>query len=151
MDRTGLVGLAVAIGVLLVATGFGMWWRRGNGRPTAAPAAARSGAGPVLAELGVDLTSADVAVTLLQFSSAFCAPCRATRVTCARVAADQPGVRHLEVDAEQQLAAVRALGIWRTPTVLVVAGGQVTARIVGQPTRAQVDEAISPLLEPVSS
>ncbi len=41
--------------------------------------------------------------TLLQFSSAFCAPCRATRRTLSEVAAVVPGVEHLEVDAEHHL------------------------------------------------
>src|SRR5689334_6130301 len=35
--------------------------------------------------------------TLLQFSSAFCAPCRATRVVLADVASAVPGVAHVEV------------------------------------------------------
>src|SRR4051794_36544940 len=35
--------------------------------------------------------------TLLQFSSAFCAPCRATRRILEEVAGTVPGVRHLEV------------------------------------------------------
>ena len=96
---------------------------------------------PMLAELGV---TADGPVTLLQFSSAFCAPCRATRVLCADVAARVPGVRHVEVDAESHLDAVRALEVWRTPTVLVVDGeGQVRRRASGAPTRAQLLAAVA--------
>lgn len=99
----------------------------------------------VLAGLGFETGTP---VTLLQFSSAFCAPCRATRVICGQVAATDDRVRHLEVDAESHLEAVRALGVWRTPTVLVVAGdGRVVARVTGQPTRRQLTEAVTPLLE----
>ena len=90
-------------------------------------------------------------VTLLQFSSAFCAPCRATRrVARERVRAPcSPGVRHVEVDAESHLDAVRALDIWRTPTTLIVdAGGRVVQRATGVPAKAQVVAAVAPMLDP---
>ncbi|MEU9399846.1 thioredoxin family protein [Streptomyces sp. NPDC048242] len=77
--------------------------------------------------------------TLVQFSSAFCAPCRATRRTLGEVAAMVPGVTHVDIDAEAQLSLVRALGIVRTPTVLVLdATGRVVRRAAGQPRRADV-------------
>ncbi|MCW2755132.1 MAG: putative thioredoxin [Marmoricola sp.] len=81
--------------------------------------------------------------TLLQFSSAFCAPCRATRRTLADVAGIVPGVAHLEVDAEQHLDVVRRLGILRTPTTLVLdADGIEVTRATGAPTRQQVLAAL---------
>ncbi|MGZ5401421.1 MAG: thioredoxin family protein, partial [Nocardioides sp.] len=58
--------------------------------------------------------------TLLQFSSAFCAPCRATRRVLADVAAAVPGVTHVELDAEHHLDLVRRVGVMRTPTTLVL-------------------------------
>lgn len=86
-------------------------------------------------------------LTLLQFSSAFCAPCRATRVLCEQAAQTIDGVRHVEVDAESHLDAVRALGILRTPTVLLVDGeGHIVRRASGQPTRAQLLGAIDAVL-----
>ena len=48
--------------------------------------------------------------TLLQFSSAFCAPCRTTRHVLADVASHADGVTHIEVDAEGHLDLVRRLG-----------------------------------------
>lgn len=81
--------------------------------------------------------------TLLQFSSAFCAPCRATRRTLSEVAAVVPGVEHLEVDAEQHLELVRALGILRTPTTLVLdASGREVTRAAGAPRKEQVLAAL---------
>ena len=77
--------------------------------------------------------------TLLQFSSAFCAPCRATRRILHEVAEADDGVRHLEVDAEHHLDLVRRLGIQRTPTTLVLDGdGVEVTRAAGAPTKAQV-------------
>ena len=77
--------------------------------------------------------------TLLQFSSAFCAPCRATRRVLADVAGVVPGVRHIEVDAEQHLDLVRRVGVLRTPTTLVLdAEGREVSRAAGAPTKQAV-------------
>ncbi|MEU8230978.1 thioredoxin family protein [Actinoplanes sp. NPDC048967] len=97
----------------------------------------------LLAQLGVQPAQA----TLLQFSSAFCAPCRAVRRVSGEVAALLPGVRHVEVDAESHLDAVRALGIWRTPTLLVLdAEGRVAKRATGVPGKAQLIAVLGDLL-----
>lgn len=81
--------------------------------------------------------------TLLQFSSAFCAPCRATRRVLEDIATATPGVAHIEVDAEHHLDVVRRLGILRTPTTLVLSeqGVEVT-RASGAPTKQQVLSAL---------
>ena len=77
--------------------------------------------------------------TLLQFSSAFCAPCRVTRRVLHDAAGARPGVAHVEVDAEHHLDLVRRLGILRTPTTLVLdAQGREVTRAAGTPTRQQV-------------
>lgn len=97
---------------------------------------------PVLSDLGV---APGERATLLQFSTAFCAPCRATRAVLAAVAAELPGVRHVELDAERELALVRRLGIQSTPTTLVLdAGGREVRRATGRPTREQVVRALPP-------
>ncbi|MGW6689072.1 thioredoxin family protein [Streptomyces sp. NPDC054961] len=81
--------------------------------------------------------------SLVQFSSAFCQPCRATRRILAGVAAMVEGVAHIEVDAEKNLDLVRALGIEKTPTVLVLdAAGRIVRRGVGMPRTADVIAAL---------
>jgi thiol-disulfide isomerase/thioredoxin len=134
-----LTGLIVAAATLLAATSFGLVRRARDGKLRQE---SQTGDSAVLARLGV---SDGTPVTLVQFSSAFCAPCRATRALCASVAAEVDGVRHVEVDAESHLDAVRALGITRTPTLLIVdATGAVVRRAAGQPpTRAHLLAAIS--------
>jgi len=85
--------------------------------------------------------------TLLQFSSAFCAPCRATRRVLTDIAGQVPGVSHVEVDAEHHLDVVRRLGILRTPTTLVLdADGHEVARASGAPTRTQVYDALATVI-----
>jgi thiol-disulfide isomerase/thioredoxin len=82
--------------------------------------------------------------TLLQFSTAFCAPCRATRRVLADVAALVDGVVHVEVDAEHHLDAVRRLGVLRTPTTLVLdAAGHEVTRAAGAPRKEQVLAAVA--------
>lgn len=92
------------------------------------------------AQLGVELGER---ATLVQFSSAFCQPCRATRRTLAEVVAMVDGVVHVEIDAEAHLTLVRALDISRTPTVLVLdASGRIVRRAVGQPRTVDVVAAL---------
>ncbi len=105
--------------------------------------------GPRLDTSGPRLDAADLGAelgaraTLVQFSSAFCAPCRATRRVLGDVAGLVPGVAHVEIDAEARLELVRALDVLKTPTVLVLdAGGRVVRRAVGQPRKADVIAAL---------
>lgn len=88
------------------------------------------------ADLGVELGER---ATLVQFSSAFCSPCRATRVLLADIAAKVDGVVTVDIDAEEHLEMVRRLDIMRTPTVLVLdADGAISTRASGLPRREQV-------------
>ncbi|GGY89217.1 thioredoxin family protein [Streptomyces nitrosporeus] len=81
--------------------------------------------------------------TLVQFSTAFCQPCRATRRVLAQVAAMVDGVVHVEIDAEAHLTLVRRLRISRTPTVLVLdAAGRIVRRAAGVPRTADVVAAL---------
>ncbi len=81
--------------------------------------------------------------TLVQFSSAFCQPCRATRRILAEVAGMVEGVAHVEIDAEERLDLVRALGIEKTPTVLVLdAAGRIVRRAAGMPRKVDVIAAL---------
>jgi thiol-disulfide isomerase/thioredoxin len=81
--------------------------------------------------------------TLVQFSTAFCQPCRATRRTLSEVARMIDGVGHVEIDAEERLDLVRAMEIVRTPTVLVLdRAGRIVVRAAGQPRRADVIAAL---------
>jgi thiol-disulfide isomerase/thioredoxin len=154
---TGLVVLAVA---LVAALGLGLWRAASDGRfrgthgvrapsgPPPAEAAGTAGAGmPAAADSVVTGTPYDGRLgeraTLLQFSSAFCAPCRATRRVLEDVALVVPGVSHVEVDAEHHLDLVRRLGILRTPTTLVLdPHGREVSRALGVPRRDQVLTAL---------
>ena len=146
-------GAWVLVAAVAVALGLGLWrakldgtfrgTRRVRGGPeTGAEPSPQPPPTSVLAGTRYDDRRGERA-TLLQFSSAFCAPCRATRRTLADVAGAVPGVAHVEVDAEEQLELVRALGVLRTPTTLVLdASGREVTRATGVPRRAQVLAAL---------
>jgi thiol-disulfide isomerase/thioredoxin len=86
--------------------------------------------------------------TLLQFSSAFCAPCRATRRTLAEVQSMVEGVRHVELDAEAHLELVRRLDIVRTPTTLVLdSTGAIVKRASGAPRKPDVIAALAAAID----
>lgn len=149
----GLIALVTALAVAVV---LGLAWQRANGRirgvrgsaPAGTPGVAggaAAGTGPVLTsvELGLPLGQR---ATLVQFSTAFCAPCRATRRILAEVAGMVDGVEHVEIDAESHLDLVRRLDIRRTPTVLVVGpDGRIARRASGQPRKADVIAAVGDL------
>ncbi|WP_407670143.1 thioredoxin family protein [Nonomuraea solani] len=87
--------------------------------------------------------------TLVQFSTAFCQPCRATRRILADVSALVPGVSHVEIDAESRLDLVRRLDVMRTPTVFVLdPSGAVVKRAAGQPRKAEVLAALAEAVPP---
>ncbi|WP_049578945.1 thioredoxin family protein [Nocardiopsis sp. SBT366] len=99
----------------------------------------------VVETLGPDLLGAELGAraTLVQFSSAFCQPCRATRRVLEDVAGMVEGVAHVEVDAESRLDLVRRLEVQGTPTVFVLdADGRVVRRAGGQPRKADVIAAL---------
>ncbi len=141
-------GLIALIAVLACALAAGVAWRRTNGRmrtvggpARSAPAAASADDSRLTGEqLGGPLGER---ATLVQFSSAFCAPCRATRQVLTDVAGMTEGVAFIEVDAESRLDLVRSLSVLRTPTVLVTDGaGRIVKRASGQPRKADVIAAV---------
>lgn len=129
-----VTGVYVLVAVLVLGTIAGLLRRRFEGRVRRVSTSDVSG---LLAGLDVDPGAAEL--TLVQFSSAFCAPCRATRQVLARAAETTPGLAHVEVDAESHLEQVRALSILRTPTTLAVdRSGREISRIVGRPRLDEV-------------
>jgi len=155
---SGVIALIAALACAVAAGGV---WRSRNGRMRSV-AGARSTAlrpgedGPAIDGMpeqgpagAAVLTSEQLGselgerATLVQFSSAFCAPCRATRRILTDVAGMTEGVTHIEIDAESRLDLVRTLNVLRTPTVLVTdSAGRIVKRASGQPRKADVIAAI---------
>jgi len=130
------IGTVVLAGVLL-ASAAGAWWlRTHDGALRSGPEAGEDpGARSVLRvleRLGARPSEADL--TIVQFSTAFCGPCRATRARLEHLQRTHPGLAVLHVDAEQQLDAVRELDVRRTPTLFYLdRAGTLVGRSSGAP------------------
>ena len=110
------IGAVVLAGVLLACAGAAWWLRTRDGAVRATGSRAEAvGEVAVLRSLGVRPEDADL--TVVQFSTAVCAPCRATRAELERLQARHPGLAVVHVDAEDHLDAVRDLDVRRTPTL----------------------------------
>lgn len=144
----------IAVAAVGLALAFGLWRLGTDGRFRGTRAVRRLAAQEPGSPTPVERPAADLVAslgeplgeraTLLQFSSAFCAPCRVTRRVLDDVAGLVAGVTHVEVDAEHHLEATRALGILRTPTTVVLdADGVEVTRATGAPTRDQVLRAVA--------
>ncbi|UJP40175.1 thioredoxin family protein [Cellulomonas palmilytica] len=139
--------VALVAVVLALTSVLGLVWQRRNGRFRAvAPADATAGD----AATRVVLTSDDVTAplgaraTFLQVSSEVCSACRSTHRVLSAVAAEQPGVVHVELDAVQHLDLVRRLDVLRTPTTFVLAhDGTVVGRMSGATDRPQALAALA--------
>ena len=126
--------------VFTLATAYGLWYQRSRGNVKSN--SSRSSSIAISSQdIGTDLGSR---VTLVQFSSAFCTPCRATRALLTDITADLSDVKHVDIDAEKNLDLVRRLDIRSTPTTLVLdKSGKEVGRAVGAPKRAEVLATLS--------
>ncbi len=124
--------------VLLTTSVVGLAWRARQGKVhtvTSQDALAHE-----VRALGAELGER---ATLVEFSSAFCAPCRATRTLLHHLAETEPGVVHVEVDAESHLELGRRLDVRKTPTTLVLdREGREVRRATGAPRKADVLAAL---------
>jgi len=159
-------GLVVLLVVLAAATAFGVWRRWSDGRIREQARASRRAAGieqsveradihlATMAEHGGEVLTEGALgarlgerATLVQFSTAFCQPCRATRRILDDVSAMVDGIVHVEIDAEAHLDLVRRLGVRRTPTVLFLdRDGVIVKRASGLPRKADVIAALGEVI-----
>lgn len=137
---------ALGLGLLLAATLiFGLLYRAKRGRVhPAKPLTGEAVVNPLdLSPLTVVLGSRG---SFIQFSSAFCTPCRATRLLLEGVAATNPGFIHHDIDAEAHLELVRRLHILSTPTTIILdRNGVEVGRASGAPKRDDIERVVASL------
>ncbi|CAB4837490.1 MAG: hypothetical protein F2765_02665 [Actinobacteria bacterium] len=125
--------------VLALAIAFGVWYTRSRGEFRRK----KTVDGPKLdaAIIGIELGAA---VTMVQFSSAFCSPCRATKALLEDMVKTMPDVHYAHIDAEANLELVRKLDVRSTPTTLFLnSDGVEVGRAMGTPKRSQVLAAVN--------
>ncbi len=143
--------------VVLIAVGFGLWRKWSDGRMredstgselTESLLSVNSKPGTREEQQQFDAQTLGILLgsqaTLLQFSSAFCQPCRSSRLLLSNLADDLPGVNFVELDAEGHLDLVQALHIRRTPTIFLLdSAGNIKKRAVGLPRKSEVVAALA--------
>jgi thiol-disulfide isomerase/thioredoxin len=133
------MGAAVVVAALAVTAVAAWWLRTRDGAVRAVRVDERveeSGQmpthAPVFARLGVRPQEADL--TVVQFSTAFCGPCRTTKARLQHLQTTRPGLAYVHVDAESHLDEVRELDVRRTPTLFYLGrDGQLIGRSSGAP------------------
>ena len=142
-----MTGVLVLVGTLVLAGAAGLILRARQGRIRGVgdtPAVAAAG----LPEDVRRVLDPDAAVTLVQLSTTFCAPCRHARRLLGDLAAHTDRLHHTELDLTHRPDLARALSVLRTPTTLAVdARGTELLRVGGVPNRETLLDALRPHLD----
>ncbi len=127
----------IVAAILAVASVAAVWWQRRQGVVREVERAGALSSATLGAQRGYH-------ATFVQFSTPMCAKCPPTAALLGRIAAEDPRVAHIEIDAAERLELARELEILRTPTILLLDGdGVVVSRISGAPTEGQAREALA--------
>jgi thiol-disulfide isomerase/thioredoxin len=138
LRQNTLVDLWLPIGVLVVASAFGFYWRSQQGK-LKSPSKIHNFV--TKDEIGIDLASR---VTIVQFSSAFCSPCKATAQIISTLTKDMDDVKFVQIKSEENLQLVEKFDIKSTPTVIFFNTHAIeVGRAVGIPTSQQVLASIA--------
>ncbi|WP_329053990.1 thioredoxin family protein [Amycolatopsis sp. NBC_01488] len=138
-----MTGLWVLVAVLVAGVAVGALLKARNGRVrTARTSPARELPGPVAAAL--DPASA---VTLVQISTTFCAPCRHAKAVLEPLAERTDGLHHVELDVTNQPEVAQSLSVLRTPTTIALTpDGRELLRVGGVPKGPELLAALKPHL-----
>jgi thioredoxin 1 len=83
---------------------------------------------------------------LVDFTAAWCPPCRVMKPVLAELAAERDDLRvvQLDVDADQRTAA--EYGVLSMPTFILFRGGREVQRLVGARPRRRLDAELAEIL-----
>jgi thiol-disulfide isomerase/thioredoxin len=139
---TGIVALAV----VLVVTAAAAWWLRTRNGAVRTVEERDGTPQAVLRRLGAAPEQADL--TVVQFSTAFCGPCRATKARLQQLQSTRPGLAVVHVDAESHLDEVRELDVRRTPTLFYLdRSGALVGRSSGAPRPEELTALVNSHVE----
>lgn len=127
--------LWMLLAALALSVVFGVWWRSRQGEVSNPH---RRGTPWADLDLPIDR------VVLLQFSAEVCSACRQTARVLTEVVEQNDDIAHVEIDVADHRDLAAALGILRTPTVIVIGtDGLEAARTSGAMNPRQAREAIA--------
>lgn len=138
-----MTGLWVLVAVLVAGTAAGALLKARNGRVRDAKPV-RELPGPV-----ADVLDPASAVTLVQISTTFCAPCRHAKAVLGPLAERTEGLHHVELDVTNQPEVAQSLSVLRTPTTIALSpDGRELLRVGGVPKGPELLNALRPHLTP---
>ncbi|WIY04798.1 thioredoxin family protein [Amycolatopsis mongoliensis] len=136
-----MTGLWVLVAVLVAGMAAGLLLKARNGRVRDAKPA-RELPGPV-----ADALDPASAVTLVQISTTFCAPCRHAKAVLGPLADRTDGLHHVELDVTNQPEVAQSLAVLRTPTTIALTpDGRELLRVGGVPKGPELLDALRPHL-----
>ena len=157
------MNLWLPIGILALTTVFGLYWRSQQGK-LKTPAVegnriSNEEISKIIRHKSSFMVNSDLLdqhqmqlgknVTLLQFSSAFCSPCKATAVVISQIVQGMDDVVYIQVPSEENLKLVEKFDIKSTPTVIFFnRDGIEVGRAAGIPTKEQVMISINAVRTP---
>jgi thioredoxin 1 len=84
---------------------------------------------------------------IVKFTAPWCRPCRHINPTLDAIALEQgDAIRLVEIDIDDNLGVPSRYSVLSIPTVMLFAGGEVRATVVGAAPRRRFDEAFAPHL-----
>lgn len=147
-----MTGLWVLVAVLVAGVAAGLLLKARNGRVRVAkpgPPAGDEAAEPARALPGPVAAALDPAsaVTLVQISTTFCAPCRHAKAVLEPLAERTDGLHHVELDVTNQPEVAQSLSVLRTPTTIALTpDGRELLRVGGVPKGPELLDALRPHL-----
>ena len=161
------MNLWLPIGILALASLFGFYWRSQQGKLKVANKSKNPALNSVSNEelskivrakssfmVNSDLNEKHQlqlgkSVTLLQFSTAFCSPCKATAQIISQLVEGMDDVVYIQVASEENFKLVEKFDIKTTPTVIFFnRDGIEVGRAAGIPTKEQVMISINAVRTP---
>ena len=87
---------------------------------------------------------------LVDFTAAWCPPCRVMKPVLAELAAERPDLRIVQVDVDANQRTAAAYGVLSMPTFMLFRGGQPIAQLVGARPKSRLARELDGALEGVA-
>jgi thioredoxin 1 len=87
---------------------------------------------------------------LVDFTAAWCPPCRVMKPVLAELAAERPELKIVQVDVDDNQRAAAAHGVLSMPTFILFQGGRPLAQLVGARPKGRLAGELDAALEGVA-
>ena len=84
---------------------------------------------------------------LVDFTAAWCPPCRVMKPVLAELAAERPDLRIVQIDVDDHQRTAAAYGVLSMPTFILFRGGQPVLQLVGARPKAKLAHELAQVLE----